>query len=215
MKGESGYAKVKVEHGERIFIGTNKGGALKEQSWELLEEDYEYISRFKVVHTSLNSYLESKLKDIKKYTSILSFDFSNRFTDKYLEEICQYSDIACLSCGHLTKMETEILMKRVYWMGAKMIIATMGDRGAGIFYDNQIFWGEAVLANVKDTMGAGDAYIASLLTSVFCKGNRNLEDELTGIIPEAMRHAAVYAAKVCEMEGAFGYGRKVEVTNEI
>lgn len=61
-EGETGCARVTLKDGDRIFLGSNKGGVSKEHPFELTEEDLAYISTFSLVHTSNNSYMDSQLE---------------------------------------------------------------------------------------------------------------------------------------------------------
>lgn len=61
-EGENGCARVTLKDGDRIFLGSNKGGVSKEHPFELTEEDLAYISTFSLVHTSNNSYMDSQLE---------------------------------------------------------------------------------------------------------------------------------------------------------
>ena len=42
-EGENGYARVTLVDGDRVFLGSNKGGVLKENPLNLDVEDLEYI----------------------------------------------------------------------------------------------------------------------------------------------------------------------------
>uniref|UniRef100_A0AAE9PU85 PfkB family carbohydrate kinase n=1 Tax=Paenibacillus polymyxa TaxID=1406 RepID=A0AAE9PU85_PAEPO len=66
FEGENGYARVTLEDGDRVFLGSNKGGIAKEKAWDFTENDLNYIKNFSVIHTSLNSYIEQDLATLKK-----------------------------------------------------------------------------------------------------------------------------------------------------
>lgn len=74
-EGENGCARVTLKDGDRIFLGSNKGGVSKEHSFELTEEDLAYISTFSLVHTSNNSYMDSQLEKIHRAGIPISYDF--------------------------------------------------------------------------------------------------------------------------------------------
>ncbi len=206
MEGESGYTRVKVEDGERVITSANQGGDLKRQGWELVPEDLAYISGYKVIYSGLNSYIEPRLRQIRKYSSILAYDFSNRFTELYLREICPVCDVACISAGHLDLEDTRGILRKMEDFGAVLAVGTRGEEGAVVCWKGRFYEGKAESAAVKDTMGAGDAYLAALLTELFLREGHFPEDNLDGAIPGAMASAAAFAAKICGMEGAFGYG---------
>lgn len=74
-EGENGCARVTLEDGDRIFLGSNKGGIAKERPLQLDEEDLKYISGFSHVHTSNNSHFDSQLALVKSTGVSLSYDF--------------------------------------------------------------------------------------------------------------------------------------------
>ena len=61
---------------------------------------------------------------------------------------------------------------------------------------------------VKDTLGAGDSLIASFLTGFIGRTKAGMDKETA--ICESLEEAAAFAAGICGMEGAFGYGKKYE-----
>ena len=64
-EGENGFASVTLVEGDRVFLGSNRGGAAREHPLELTEEDLAYIRGFSHVHTSNNSYFNSQLAKVK------------------------------------------------------------------------------------------------------------------------------------------------------
>mgnify|MGYP002225788972 FL=1 len=54
--GENGYARVTLVDGDRVFLGSNKGGIAKEYPVILDVDDMEYIKEFSHIHTSNNSH---------------------------------------------------------------------------------------------------------------------------------------------------------------
>ncbi|MGC3333250.1 fructoselysine 6-kinase, partial [Enterococcus faecium] len=54
-KGENGCARVKIEEGDRIFLGSNSGGVTREYAIQLTEEDREYLNQFELIHMGLYS----------------------------------------------------------------------------------------------------------------------------------------------------------------
>ena len=80
------------------------------------------------------------------------------------------------------------------------------------FYNDKILYAPAVHADdVIDTMGAGDSYFSAFLCSLLetSKEGKIVEgtdEEMAKRLQTAMGKGAVFAAKVCALEGAFGYG---------
>ena len=94
-------------------------------------------------------------------------------------------------------------------MGPKLAMASRGARGC-ILYDGRNFYRQpaAPLTEVKDTLGAGDSLIASFLTGYIGRMKNGMAEETA--ICESLEEAAAFAAGICGMEGAFGYGKIYE-----
>ena len=54
--------------------------------------------------------------------------------------------------------------------GCPHICVTAGSRGAGLWWDDQWFWEPSEKIEVKDTVGAGDSFLASLMNGWIVKG---------------------------------------------
>lgn len=52
--GENGYACIRLSHGDRQFVASNKNGVLREHPFSLSDDDLRYISQFTLVHSSIN-----------------------------------------------------------------------------------------------------------------------------------------------------------------
>ena len=93
--GENGYAEVRLDDGDRVFIGSNQGGVSKEYPIDFLTDiELDYIAEYDVCHTSIFSYVEEALPQIRKASGFVSFDFSNRYDEEYLKKVCPYIDMA-------------------------------------------------------------------------------------------------------------------------
>ena len=64
-EGKNGYAKIDLVDGDRVFVGSNKGGVAKDNPIVLNDADLEYIKGFDLVHTSCYSYMEKEISKIK------------------------------------------------------------------------------------------------------------------------------------------------------
>ncbi|MDD3174037.1 MAG: fructoselysine 6-kinase [Herbinix sp.] len=212
FEGENGYAKVTLENNDRVFLGSNKGGIAKDHPFDFTKDDLEYIKGFSVIYTNLNSYIEKDLPLLKTTGVPVAYDFSTRWNDDYLKEVCPYIDIATLSCCDLTDEQREIEMKKVQALGVKIILGTNGEKGSYALYKDKIFYHPAVKAEkVLDTMGAGDSYFAAFLVSMLktSKDGKLIsgsDDEILDRVKNSMEKGAAFAAEVCQLEGAFGYG---------
>ena len=138
-------------------IGSNKGGVAKEHPYSFTEEDFAYIKGFDLVYTNLNAYIEEELSAVASCGVPVAFDFSLRWTDEYLKQICPHIQIALMSCAHLDDKTREAEMKKAADLGVPIVLGTIGEEGSWLLYRGIYYYAKAVKAeNVIDTMGAGD-----------------------------------------------------------
>ena len=143
------------------------------------------------------------------------YDFSVRWTDEYLAKVCPYISVAILSCAHLSNVARETEMKKVAAYGVPIVLGTIGEDGSYVLYADKFYYAKAVHAtDVIDTMGAGDSYFATFLCSLLKTSQtgalvEGTEKEMVARLQKAMVMGAEFSAKVCAMEGAFGYGTPI------
>lgn len=195
VTGESGKAKVNHVEGDRVFLSSNKGGVRKRVALRMDEPDLAVIKLLGNVHSSCFSYLEPELPRIRAQAENLSFDFSTGHEHEYLAAICPLVTIAFFSGSEMNDEHTAAFIRQAHSFGARSVCVTQGERGA-IFSDGASLRRQGIVkANVVDTMGAGDAFIAGFLSA-----------NIRGADIEAsLVHGAKSAASACEWPGAFGY----------
>lgn len=199
--GESGKAYVDInEEGERIFISSNKGGIQSKLKLRLSEEDYDYMKNFDVLHTSIYSNLDEELPLLSKILPI-SYDFSNYFTDESLRKVCPYITFAFISGSDLSEQEIQQYVQTIHELGTPNVVVTKGSRGVFMSNHNKTFTQAIKETNVIDTLGAGDSFIAGFLT-YYLNGYS---------IEQSLQEAAYKAARTCEVNGAFGFGKSLIV----
>lgn len=224
LKGENGAAKVKIEAGDRVFLGSNKGGVSNQHPLELTNMDRKYIAGFDIVHTSIFSHIETQLPLVREAAPFLSMDFSNYASSEYLKANCPYIDCACISCGE--DMPEEEIRKQtdsIIAYGCKhIVIATRGAKGSLVYVDGNVYRQSPCLVAAKDTMGAGDSFITSFLISYvegmkyavdFPENSRGAgittaEEYKDLIVKASLYKAAVYSSRNCRKDGSFGFGKK-------
>nr|WP_263323240.1 PfkB family carbohydrate kinase [Neobacillus sp. Marseille-Q6967] len=196
--GESGKAYVDLnEDGDRIFIKSNKGGVQANLKLNLSEDDEQFIKNFDVLHTSIYSHLDDELPRLKQFLPV-SYDFSNHYTEALLKKVCPHIQFAFISGSDLTESEINSLLSKIHLLGTPFVIVTRGSEGVIISNNNQRFSKGIEKANVIDTLGAGDSFIAGFLTSYFNEPS----------VEKALKAGALSAARTCEVNGAFGYGKQ-------
>ncbi len=211
--GENGAARVKLENGDRIFLGSNKGGILRENPMKLSGEDLEYIGGFDLVHTSLNSYLEPELEKIKSTGVTLSFDFSVRGTDGYFQQVCPYVDYGFVSCGDITVAEMDEKAKKLLGMDCNIVITTRGSEGAFYYDDKEKIAYKPPYIDALDTMGAGDSFLTGFLLCIVqwqknCVNGESAAVKKYDAVLAAMKKGSESAARTVMLHGGFGYGKK-------
>lgn len=207
FEGENGCARVTLENGDRVFLGSNSGGVLRENGLNLTEDDLEYIKSFDLLHAGLYGYTEPELDKIKQLNIPISFDFSDDFTMEEVERIAPKVDFSFFSCSHLKTDEMLNLMMKVFRLGSKVVLITMGKKGALLYDGDKFYAQEPELVEAIDTMGAGDSFITAFLVNYISKVKENKLDKET-IIKESLNEGAIFSAKTCLIEGSFGYGKK-------
>lgn len=214
LHGENGRPKVNIVEGDRIFVGSNRGGVSRERPPVLDESDLKYLSSFDLLHSSINSFMETELSKMAGRGIPISYDFSNHGTDMYCRAHCRYITYSIFSCGHMeNEDDIRSLIRRVHSYGCPYVIATRGSRGA-LFSDNgRIYHHEPKMVKPKDTMGAGDAFLTAFLLSWIAwlkESGQDAYSPASTIRNEAIERAltvgAEFAAKTCMTDGAFGHG---------
>ncbi|WML55228.1 fructoselysine 6-kinase [Neobacillus sp. PS3-12] len=195
-EGENGAARVTLKDGDRVFLGSNKGGVLREFGLNLTAADLEYINRFDVVHAGLYGYTESELAKIE---APISFDFSSDFTGEKINQVAPLVNYAFFSCSHMTQDEVRDLMIKVSVLGPELVLCTLGEDGALLFDGKEFYAQKPKLVKAIDTMGAGDSFITCFLVN-YIDGTKDIKT--------CLEIAADFAAKQVLVEGSFGFGKR-------
>ncbi len=216
--GENGCARVNLVDGDRVFLGSNRGGIMKEKPIVLTDEDLEYIKGFSHIHTSNNSYFDSQLEKAASTGVPISYDFSGQWTDSgKVAAVAPYVEYVFLSCGSVSGEEAEDICKNMYAAGCKNIIATRGSHGA-IFYNGVDFYTQPPrLVEAVDTLGAGDSFATAFLISMTKSKEKDPlrmkkdKEFYQAELKKALLNGAEFAAKTCMVYGAFGHGKTFTV----
>lgn len=206
-EGENGCARVTIKNGDRVFLGSNKGGIRRSAPYRLDRFDIEYIKSFDLVHSGNYSYTEDELPKIRRAGVPVSFDFSHDMPLEYFEEVAPYADYSFVSCSRMGDEEIRNLLAKIIGFGSRIAVATMGPRGCAAFDGTHYIYQEAVEADAKDTMGAGDSLITAFLISYVGKLRRGGPGGGESI-RQSLREASEFAIKTCMVEGSFGCGEK-------
>ena len=205
IEGENGYSAVDLIDGDRTYIGGNDGGVSKTSPLVFDSDDLEYMSRYDIIHTSCYSHIETELPKIRNARAMISFDFSNRFTNEYCNQVCPYVDVSLISCGNMDDKEIEKVTQTAHNAGCPMVLTSMGRRGARLSYEGRIYGQPAGKEKAKDTLGAGDAFFTAFIVK-YLEGMKQKEVDKPELIRQSLSSGANFATQICMRDGAFGYG---------
>lgn len=190
LPGPNAAATVQLVEGNREFVGGDAGVS----RFTVDAGDLDLLAGASIVHTGECSMLEGDLHRIADRARVLSFDFSERDLD-YVREHAPVVDVAILSQPASATQEAVQLAMTVAEWGPRVVAITMGSRGALVLHDGVVSPAAAGHADVIDTLGAGDAFIARLLVGM-------AREEP---FPALVANATSYASSTCSSQGAFGY----------
>ena len=205
VDGPNGRAILTIEDGERVFISSNEGGISKSVPMKFIFDDLDYLQSFSIVHTGAYGYMDSYLAQLQQLNPLISYDFSDDFESEYALSLCQYIDFGFFSCAEWTEEAAMELLEKAVNKGCSVAVATRGPHEV-ILYDGLSWFRQAPRAVIPlDTLGAGDAFISGFLISyVWGKDNTSVQSAL--LIENSLGKAASFAAEICQLHGAFGYG---------
>lgn len=188
LDGPNATATVRVVDGNRVF----GDGTVGVSRFAPTAEHLALIGAADMVHTGDCSMLEEHLPRLRKHARALSFDFSERPWE-YIQQLAPLVDIAI--CSMPSDDSVEHRATAIAALGPRTVVVTRGAAGATLLTPEGFHHSPAGTGPVVDTLGAGDALAARLLTGL-----------MTGEAPQsALDAATVYATVCCAEYGAFGH----------
>ncbi|MDR5698770.1 PfkB family carbohydrate kinase [Agromyces aerolatus] len=191
VHGPNATADVELIGNDRVFLRSDRTTAL----FELEDAQLEAMAEYDVVHSGYAGSLLPRVPEMAQRARV-SFDFGTRFDAAEVEPYLPHLHLASFSGGHLGESEARALVRRVLDGGAEYALVTLGAQGALLGSADGIQHQEADRVNVRDTLGAGDAFIAGLLVGLGT--GREIRSTLVA--------ASAQAAQVCQVNGAFEHG---------
>ncbi len=156
--------------------------------YALTEEEFRFAAGHTMLHTDLFGKVLEHLPAWKAAGVEVVMDFSvfSEDPEYECEKIFPYVDYVFLSYDGRKDAHIEQWVKQIHAYGPKLVTATMGELGS-ICYDGETLHSFGIIpAEVVNTVGAGDSYIAGF-TYGLLKGWE---------IPACMEHGARTASKV-------------------
>ncbi|RDU24083.1 fructoselysine 6-kinase [Anaerosacchariphilus polymeriproducens] len=157
------------------------------EEFDLTEEDKEYIKHFQYMHTDLFGKILEYLPEFRKAGVKVVMDFSIYSDDPEYCKEAYFTNVDYVFLSY--KQEDDYIinhMKKIKALGPQIVTVTLGDKGS-ISYDGNTFYREGIVkAEVVNTVGAGDSYIAGFTYGI-----------INGYsIPECMKLGAQISAQV-------------------
>ncbi|CDZ32841.1 Fructoselysine kinase [Neorhizobium galegae bv. officinalis] len=216
VEGENGHADVRVVDGNREFVFSNKGGVAREKPFTPDQADLDYITGFRLVHTSCYSHLNPHLAALKDASALLSYDFSYRWqVDDLIGPVTPHLDFAALSAGDVGRERGLAVLREAVSNGCSLALATFGPEGATAYNGEDFVSVLPTPANVVDTLGAGDAFITATLLSLLAAGWTRGNRPSAEAIDIAMKKGSKFAAEICELDGAFGHAAPITTDEHV
>jgi len=191
LPGNTAVTTILIRDGDRIFAeyteGVQKDAILSKKMLPLLQSA-------DLVHFTIGGWGREKIPDLYLGPK-MSCDFSNRYNDPALEAM-YCLDYNFFSGGDLILrgINVEEKLHELKKKTRGLVIMTLGEHGSIAFDGEKIYTSNAYPVKVVDTLGAGDAYIAAFLCSIFTGSS----------IPDAMKKGHLAAHDICLRLGAWG-----------
>jgi fructoselysine 6-kinase len=192
--GSTAYCVIGRNNGDREFREVGVGVSRAEFEGGFVSP----ASGFDAVHLSISSALEDLAPTLAS-VSRLSFDFSTNRDAALLKAVTPHCYLASFSGGDLPGPEGLDLARHAVALGATWALVTRGANGAVLVNRENAYEASAASTTVVDTLGAGDTFIATVLTKLLQANNPH----------EALTKAAEASALTCSRLGAFGKGERL------
>lgn len=193
-KGRNAVAIISREGAKALVEAVDKGVY---KNLSINKNVLEIIKNSKIVHSNIYAYFEDYLPKLH-YKTRLSFDFSYLRNKEYIKDIIPKVDIAFFSESKEEEDPNEFL-NWISKLGVEIAVLTQGADGVLMKVGDQIIAKEAHPADVVDTLGVGDAFIAAFLNSLI-KNEQNYRLALD----EGLKSSAKY----CKVKGGLGIFQK-------
>ncbi|MDP4108593.1 MAG: fructoselysine 6-kinase, partial [Bacillota bacterium] len=163
LQGKTAITQVDLVNGERVF-GDYDEGVLAQ--FKLTDDDIDFLCSHDIVVTGLWGMIENDLHKIKARGVPIAFDFATKLDGPVIEKAISNVDYAFFASDEGDNDFIRDFMKKMQAKGPKIVVTTLGDKGS-VAYDGKEFTTFGIVpCDVKDTMGAGDSYIAGFLYGI-------------------------------------------------
>jgi fructoselysine 6-kinase len=190
LSGRTGVTTVELDQrGERTFISEDYGASL---DYRVTESDIRALCTYDWVHIARLPECEPVVESLVAAGVRVSIDFGTdceTFVDLAPKVV---PEVAFFSTGNRDRAER--IGAKALASGAALAVVTIGEDGSLVFSADGSHHEPTAAAEVVDTLGAGDAFIAAFIVA------RLGEESLA----TSMRAASLAAAAICARQGAWG-----------
>lgn len=167
--GKTAITYMQLINGERIH-GDYDEGVLETIFFDA--KDVEFAALHDLAHSAFWGKAEDSLPEIKKGNPdiLISFDFADRLENKLVSKLNPIVDIGFFSYKEKDEEILQYLRERIQ-NGMKIAVATFGENGSMAVTENAVFEVGIVEAEVENTVGAGDSFIAGFLAEYLNSGD--------------------------------------------
>lgn len=158
--GPTAVTYMELEGNERIHTKYVEGVL---SNMVFSDEDVDFAASHDLVHSSLWGKAEKVLPKIKRHAIKTSFDYSDRLDHPLVDSTAPYVDYGFFSYHQSSDNFIKDFLKIKYRNGLKVAIATLGEKGSIAYDGDQYYFCDAFPAQVVNTIGAGDSFIAGFL----------------------------------------------------
>ncbi len=175
---------------ERQFVYEDLGPF---EVFTLDESDFTFIQGHRLVHNTWQGGTEKYLQRFKQASDLLiSLDYGERCSPDFIDRTIAYVDVAFFSLPEGSDLKMDVLAQQMKVRGPRLVVVTQGMLGS-VAFDGILHFQPACHVKVVDTLGAGDAFIGTLLGSWL--DNKEISD--------CMKDAAKVASQTCSHYGGW------------
>lgn len=165
LPGETAQSYINLIDGERVFCGYHEGVLA---DFQLADDDLDYIATHDIVVSGHWGNIHHQLPKIQARGVPIAFDFATKLGDEVFEAAVDHVNYAFFS-GDEDNPWVRDTLRAICRRGVKLAVCTLGEHGSLAFDGNEFTHYGIVPCDVKDTMGAGDSYIAGFLHGILQK----------------------------------------------
>lgn len=149
------------------------------------KDQIDFASKHDLVHSAFWGKADSHLAELKANGALISFDYATKSDDPLVARTLPLVDYAFFS---LQKDTAKEFLEQAWRLGPKVVVGTFGVEGSLAFDGNRFYFFGVFPAEVENTVGAGDSFIAGFMYEIL-QGNS---------FEQALESGARVAAKVVE-----------------